>query len=66
MRTRLLGFATAAIVAALGIVGPVAQTTAAPRVDGDTCVQSGGAVQYDSVAGQWKCIGGSHADEPIN
>ncbi|GAA0280915.1 hypothetical protein GCM10010302_18350 [Streptomyces polychromogenes] len=66
MRTRLLGLATAAMVVVLGLMGPAAQAAAAPRVSGDDCVTGGGSVQYDSIVGQWTCIGGTHADEPIN
>ncbi|MEW1637947.1 hypothetical protein AB0469_28255 [Streptomyces sp. NPDC093801] len=66
MRTRLFGLATAALVAALGIMGPVAQAATVPRVSGDQCTAGGGTVEYDSVVGQWTCVGGKYADEPIN
>ncbi|MEU3407777.1 hypothetical protein ABZ766_28055 [Streptomyces sp. NPDC006670] len=66
MRTRILGLATAALVAVLGIMGPVAQAASVPRISGDQCTAGEGTVQYDSVAGQWTCVGGKYADEPIN
>lgn len=64
MRTRLLGFTAAVILAALGAMGPVAQA-AVPSVDGQTCMAGGGSVEYDSGAGLWSCIGGDHDGEPI-
>ncbi|WP_329573885.1 MULTISPECIES: hypothetical protein [unclassified Streptomyces] len=68
MRTRLLGFTAALILAALGAMGPVAQAAvlAVPATDGPACVRGGGTVQYDSGAGIWTCVGGSHDGESIN
>ncbi|MGW0749037.1 hypothetical protein [Streptomyces sp. NPDC002587] len=65
MRTRLLGFAAAVILAVLGTMGSAAQA-AVPGVDGHTCIAKGGKVQYDSDTGLWMCIGGKYADEPIS
>lgn len=50
MRTRLLGFTAALLLAALGAMGPTAQAAvpAVPAIDGPTCVQGGGTVEYDS------------------
>ncbi len=64
MRTRLLGFIAAVILAGLGAVGSVAQA-AVPRVDGQTCVSGGGTVEYDSGSGLWSCVGGTHGGQPI-
>lgn len=60
MRTRLLGFTAAVILAALGAMGPVAQAA-----DGPTCVAGHGTVEYDSSTGLWTCMGGKHDGEPI-
>ncbi|WP_328928313.1 hypothetical protein OG429_29730 [Streptomyces sp. NBC_00190] len=65
MRRRLLGFAAAVIMAALGTMGSVAQA-AVPGVDEPTCTKTGGKVQYDSDTGLWICVGGKYDDEPIN
>lgn len=65
MRTRLLGFATAVILAVLGIMSPAAQA-AAPAVDTPTCLAGTGTVEYNSATGLWTCIGGEHDGEPID
>ncbi|WP_329192085.1 MULTISPECIES: hypothetical protein [unclassified Streptomyces] len=64
MRTRLLGFISALVLAALGAAVPVAQA-AAPAVTGPACVAAHGKVVYDSGTGLWTCIGGRYDDEPI-
>ncbi|MBT2408107.1 MULTISPECIES: hypothetical protein [unclassified Streptomyces] len=68
MRTRLLGFTAALMLAALGAVGPVAQAAvpAVTAIGGPACVKGGGTVEYDSGAGIWKCVRGSHDGESIN
>ncbi|MFJ4776939.1 hypothetical protein [Streptomyces sp. NPDC088762] len=68
MRTRLLGFTAALILAALGAMGPVAQASvpAGPAIPGPKCVQGGGTVEYDSGAGIWTCVDGSYDGEAIN
>ncbi|MFD6973249.1 hypothetical protein [Streptomyces sp. NPDC059949] len=68
MRTRLLGFTAALLLAALGAMGPTAQAAvpAVPAIDGPSCVQGGGTVEYDSGAGIWTCVSGSHDGESIN
>lgn len=65
MRTRLLGFTAAVILAVLGAVGPVAQA-AVSGVDGHKCMSNGGEVKYDSGTGLWTCIGGKYDGEPIS
>ncbi|MEV6954400.1 hypothetical protein [Streptomyces sp. NPDC051183] len=66
MRARLLGFAAAVVLAALGVIGPVAQA-AVPAIDGPTCVADKvGKVEYDSSTGLWTCIGGKYDGEPID
>ncbi|MFI5984626.1 hypothetical protein ACIBEA_27590 [Streptomyces sp. NPDC051555] len=64
MRTRLLGFVAAVVLAVLGAAGPPAQA-AAPAITGPQCVAGGGTLQYDSVAAGWVCVGGSQDTEPI-
>ncbi|MFJ6757314.1 MULTISPECIES: hypothetical protein [unclassified Streptomyces] len=64
MRTRLLGFTAALVLAALGATVPVAQA-AVPAVTGPACADGSGAVQYDSTSGQWICIGGAYDGELI-
>ncbi|MFG2119922.1 hypothetical protein [Streptomyces sp. NPDC048710] len=64
MRTRLLGFTAALVLAALGAMSPVAQA-AVPAVDAQKCVTGGGSVEYDSDAGLWTCIGGKYDRDPI-
>ncbi|MFD9516235.1 hypothetical protein [Streptomyces sp. NPDC059979] len=71
MRTRLLGFTAALLLAALGAMGPTAQAAvpavpAVPAIGGPSCVQGGGTVEYDSGAGIWTCVSGSHDGESIN
>lgn len=65
MRTRLLGFIAAVILAALSAMGPVAQA-AVTGVDGQKCMSNGGKVKYDSGSGLWTCIGGKYDGEPIS
>ena len=65
MRTRLLAFTAAVIIAALGAMGPVAQA-AVPGVGGQKCMAGGGKVKYDSGTGLWTCIGGKYDGEPIS
>ncbi|WP_404959411.1 hypothetical protein [Streptomyces sp. 147326] len=64
MRTRLLGFAAALVLAVLGATAPIAQA-AVPAVAGPTCVDGSGTVEYDSTAGQWICVGGEYDGELI-
>jgi hypothetical protein len=68
MRTRLLGFAAALMLAALSAMGAIAQaaTDAAPAVDRPTCEKGLGRVQYDPVSGIWICVGGTYNGESIN
>ncbi|WP_327738128.1 hypothetical protein OG749_34445 [Streptomyces nojiriensis] len=68
MRTRLLGFIAAAILAALAAVAPVAQAAQAAvhGVDGQTCIDGGGSVEYESAQGSWVCVGGASGGQPIN
>jgi hypothetical protein len=65
MRTRLLGFAAALILAALGVTAAPAAQADLPRVDAQTCVSGGGSVEYDASSGQWICIGGTYDTQPI-
>ncbi|MFB6805114.1 hypothetical protein [Streptomyces sp. NPDC056387] len=65
MRTRLLTFIAAAILAALGAVAPAVQA-AAPGIDAPGCRHTHGTVQYDPGSGRWICVGGSHDGESIN
>ncbi|MEU7726713.1 hypothetical protein AB0B78_15940 [Streptomyces sp. NPDC040724] len=64
MRTRLLGFTAAFVLAALCATIPVAQA-AVPAVTGPVCVEGNGTVEYDSTAGQWICLGGDYGGELI-
>ncbi|MFD9481349.1 hypothetical protein [Streptomyces nojiriensis] len=64
MRTRILAFAAALVLAALGVAVPVAQA-AAPAIPRPTCTAAGGAVEYDPTTGQWTCSGGVHDGELI-
>ncbi|MGW5347211.1 hypothetical protein [Streptomyces sp. NPDC004050] len=72
MRTRLLGFTTAAALAFLGPAIAHAATPAdthaaapspTPSVGGQACEDGGGTVQYKT--GVWVCIGGEHDKKPI-
>ncbi|MEV0410454.1 hypothetical protein AB0I68_06455 [Streptomyces sp. NPDC050448] len=66
MRTRLLGFTAAVILAVLGVMSPAAQA-AVPAVDAHTCTDVGkGSVEYNSATGLWTCIGGKYDGEPID
>ncbi|MGZ9934125.1 hypothetical protein ACXNSR_30090 [Streptomyces sp. NC-S4] len=65
MRTRLLGFIAAALLVALGAVAPAAQA-AVHGVDGQTCIDGGGSVEYESAQGSWVCVGGTSGGQPIN
>ncbi|MCX4526409.1 MULTISPECIES: hypothetical protein [unclassified Streptomyces] len=65
MRTRLLAFAAAVILATLGVVAPGVEA-AVPRVDVQTCQAEGGGAQYDATRGGWTCVGGSHDGEAIS
>ncbi|MCX4630422.1 MULTISPECIES: hypothetical protein [unclassified Streptomyces] len=65
MRTRLLGLIAAVILAALGAVAPVAQA-ALPAIDGQTCMDGGGTVEYESTQGSWICVDGSYNGKPID
>ncbi|MDX3535748.1 hypothetical protein PV721_15535 [Streptomyces sp. MB09-01] len=62
MRTRLLGFTAALVLAVLGATAPVARA-ALPAVTGPACVDGSGTVQY--ATGQWICIGGAYDGELI-
>ncbi|MFD9305449.1 hypothetical protein ACFWCB_22820 [Streptomyces sp. NPDC060048] len=64
MRTRLLGFITAVVLAVLGAMSPAAQA-AVSDVDVNTCTKGGGSSEYESATGLWTCIGGAHDSEPI-
>ncbi|QES55274.1 hypothetical protein DEJ51_14655 [Streptomyces venezuelae] len=64
MRTRLLGFTTAVVLALLGASVPAAQA-AAPAVTGPQCTQSQGSVEYISTTSLWTCIGGAYDGELI-
>ncbi|MFC9294492.1 hypothetical protein ACFTWH_14550 [Streptomyces sp. NPDC057011] len=64
-RPRLLGFATAVMLAALGVLGPAAQAAAPGDVDRQKCEYTGGKVEYDSSTGLWTCIGGEHDQEAV-
>ncbi|MEU9145294.1 hypothetical protein [Streptomyces sp. NPDC048349] len=64
MRTRMLAFTAALVLAALGAAVPVAQS-AVPAVPGPTCESTKGTVEYDSVTGQYVCEGGKHDGERI-
>ncbi|MBT2539305.1 hypothetical protein J7E99_00925 [Streptomyces sp. ISL-44] len=64
MRTRILAFTAALVLAALGAAVPVAQA-AVPTVPGPTCESKQGTVEYDSATGQWNCVGGEHDGERI-
>lgn len=64
MRTRFFGLLAAALLAALGAMGPAAQA-ATPVIDGPTCVQGGGTVEYDSASGLWICVKGHYDGESI-
>ncbi|GAA0290230.1 hypothetical protein GCM10010302_30970 [Streptomyces polychromogenes] len=69
MRTRLLGFTAALLLAAFGAAVPVAQAVVpavVPAVTGPECVADGaGRVVYDSAAGLWMCTGGQYDGKPI-
>ncbi|MFF4423738.1 hypothetical protein ACGFNX_36890 [Streptomyces sp. NPDC048723] len=65
MRTRLCGFIAAVIMAGLGAVAPVAQA-AVPTIDGQTCLDGKGSVEYESAQDSWICVGGSHDGAPID
>ncbi|MCX4628746.1 hypothetical protein [Streptomyces sp. NBC_01443] len=65
MRTRLLGFTAAVILAVFGAMSPAAHASL-PAPDVPTCTQGGGTAEYNAATGQWTCIGGSHNGEPID
>ncbi|MGW7438456.1 hypothetical protein [Streptomyces sp. NPDC054849] len=65
MRTRLLGFITAALLVAFGTMAPVAQA-AVPTIDGQTCMDGGGTVEYESTKGSWICVDGESNGKPID
>ncbi|MCM9082644.1 MULTISPECIES: hypothetical protein [Streptomyces] len=65
MRTRLLGFVAAVVLAALGALAPAAQA-AVPAIDGQTCMDGGGTVEYESAQGSWICVDGSYNNKPID
>ncbi|MFE5806003.1 hypothetical protein [Streptomyces sp. NPDC056491] len=65
MRTRLLGFTTAVVLAVLGAAVPAAQAAAVPAVTGPTCIKGQGTVEYDSTTGLYTCIGGTYDTELI-
>ncbi|MEU4123711.1 hypothetical protein [Streptomyces virginiae] len=69
MRTRLLGLIAAALLAASGAVVPLAQAVAhaaVPAIDGNTCVDGGGTVEYESTKGSWICVDGDYDGKPID
>ncbi|MFE2283648.1 hypothetical protein ACFXDJ_05665 [Streptomyces sp. NPDC059443] len=65
MRTRLLSFIAAMMLAALGAVAPVAHA-AAPTIDGQTCMDGKGTVEYESAKGSWICVDGKYDGKPID
>lgn len=65
MRARVLGFLAAVLLAALGTMAPVTQA-AVPTVDGQTCMDGGGTVEYESTRGSWICVDGVHDGKPID
>lgn len=64
-RTRLLGFITAALLLTFGTMTPVAQA-AVPTIDGQTCMDGGGTVEYESTKGSWICVDGKYNGKPID
>ncbi|MEU8432605.1 hypothetical protein AB0F18_06765 [Streptomyces sp. NPDC029216] len=64
MRVRILAFAAALVLAALGAAVPVAQA-ALPAIPGPTCESAGGMVEYDTATGVYNCKGGEHDGERI-
>ncbi|MET9963258.1 hypothetical protein ABZ128_30035 [Streptomyces sp. NPDC006326] len=64
MRTRLVGFTAALMLAVLGAAVPVAHAVV-PAVTGPTCVKGKGSVEYDSGTGLWTCIGGKYDGQSI-
>ncbi|THA44958.1 hypothetical protein [Streptomyces sp. A1136] len=64
MRTRIIGFISALVLASLGAAVPVAQAVV-PTATGPACVAGKGRVVYDSGTGLWTCIGGKYDGEPI-
>ncbi|MFI1949604.1 hypothetical protein ACH46F_37880 [Streptomyces virginiae] len=64
MSTRILAFATALVLAALGATVPVAQA-AAPAITETQCKDSGGSVEYVSTTGLWTCVNGGYNGELI-
>ncbi|MFD9478629.1 MULTISPECIES: hypothetical protein [Streptomyces] len=65
MRTRLLGFIAAVMLAGLGALVPAAHA-AVPTIDGQTCMDGGGSVEYESAQGSWICVDGSYNGKPID
>lgn len=65
MRARVLGFIAAVTLAALGTMAPAAQA-ALPAIDGQTCMDGGGTVEYESTRGSWICVDGVHDGKPID
>ncbi|MCB5183293.1 hypothetical protein [Streptomyces antimicrobicus] len=68
MRTRLLGFLVAALLAVLAAAAPTVQAadpSPTPTVTSQECTAGGGSVEYDSDKGQWSCIGGEHDGEAV-
>ncbi|MCX5197829.1 hypothetical protein OOK31_28735 [Streptomyces sp. NBC_00249] len=70
MRTRLVGFTAAVTLAVLGPVSPAAHAalaapTPAPSIDGRTCEDGTGTVEYEPNTGTWVCVGGTHDGSPI-
>ncbi|MGR4882738.1 hypothetical protein ACIPUC_25500 [Streptomyces sp. LARHCF249] len=64
MRTRLLGFTAALVLAAFGAAVPVAQA-AVPVVTGPDCVADGGKVEYDATVGLYRCVGATEYDNEL-
>ncbi|MFD0267003.1 hypothetical protein ACFVGY_10445 [Streptomyces sp. NPDC127106] len=65
MRTRLIGFIAAVILAAPGAMTHGAQA-AVPAIDGNTCIKGGGSVEYESTKGSWVCVDGDFNGKPID
>ncbi len=65
MRTRLLGFIAAVMVAGLAATAPVAQA-AVPAIDGQTCMDGRGTVEYESAQDSWICVDGIYDGQSID
>ncbi|KOU83475.1 hypothetical protein ADK94_21075 [Streptomyces sp. XY593] len=66
MRTRLPGAIAAALLIVSGALAPAVQATAVPTVDGQTCIDGRGSVEYESTQDSWICVGGSYDGQRID